>query len=56
VRALTTEIAALAVHFPDECPADPADRLIAATARAEGTPLVTADERIRASTLVRTIW
>ena len=33
-----------------------ADRLIAATARAEGVPLVTRDEGIRASKLLKTIW
>jgi PIN domain nuclease of toxin-antitoxin system len=56
VRELTPEVAALAVHFPDDFPADPADRLIAATARAEGIPLITADTRIQKSALVRTIW
>lgn len=56
VREITSEIAALAMHFPDDFPADPADRLIAATARAEGLPLATADERIQSSPLVKTIW
>lgn len=56
VREITPEVAALAVHFPDSFPGDPADRLIAATARAEGMPLVTADERLRESSLVETIW
>jgi PIN domain nuclease of toxin-antitoxin system len=37
-------------------PRDPADRIIAATARDRGLPLVTADERIRACPLVQTIW
>ncbi len=35
---------------------DPADRLIVATARVYESSLVTADERIRASGLVRCIW
>jgi PIN domain nuclease of toxin-antitoxin system len=56
VREITPVIAALSVQFPDDFPRDPADRLIAATARAEGLTLVTRDERIRASSLVRTIW
>lgn len=56
VREITPEIVALAVHFPDSFPGDPADRLIAATARAEGMPLVTADDRLRESPLVETIW
>ncbi len=56
VREITPAVAALATQFPPEFPADPADRLIAATARAEGLGLVTSDERIRASPLVKTIW
>jgi PIN domain nuclease of toxin-antitoxin system len=56
VREITPVIAALSVQFPDDFPRDPADRLIAATARAEGLTLVTRDERIRASALVRTVW
>ena len=56
VREITPAIAALSTQFPDEFPHDPADRLIAATARTEGLALVTRDERIRASTLVRTVW
>jgi PIN domain nuclease of toxin-antitoxin system len=56
MREITPVIAALSVQFPDDFPRDPADRLIAATARAEGLTLVTRDERIRASTLVRTVW
>jgi len=35
---------------------DPFDRLIAGTALRLGAPLLTNDERIRASGLVRTIW
>lgn len=56
IMALTPEIAALATQFPDDYPADPADRLIGATARAEGLPLVTRDLRIQESPLVQTIW
>jgi PIN domain nuclease of toxin-antitoxin system len=56
VRDITPVIAALSTQFPDDFPRDPADRLIAATARAEGLTLVTRDERIRASALVRTVW
>ncbi|HEY7215010.1 MAG TPA: type II toxin-antitoxin system VapC family toxin [Thermoanaerobaculia bacterium] len=56
VREITPEIAALAVHFPESFPGDPADRLIAATARAVGMPLVTADDRLLESALVETIW
>ena len=56
IREITSDVAALATQFPPEFPADPADRLIAASARAEGLPLVTSDQRIRASPLVKTIW
>lgn len=56
VRPITLEIAALAAQFPQEFPGDPADRLIGATARAEGIPLVTRDQNIQRSPLLRTIW
>ena len=56
VRPITPEIASVAAQFPDSYPRDPADRLIGATARAESMPLVTRDERIRSSPLLRTIW
>ncbi|HEX2483178.1 MAG TPA: type II toxin-antitoxin system VapC family toxin [Methylomirabilota bacterium] len=56
VREITPVIAALSTQFPDDFPRDPADRLIAATARADGLTLVTRDERIRASALVKTVW
>jgi PIN domain nuclease of toxin-antitoxin system len=36
--------------------ADPADRMIVATALAHDAPLVTADERILESRLVRCVW
>ena len=36
VKPLTAEIAALATQFADDYPRDPGDRLIGATARAEG--------------------
>ena len=56
VRPITPEIAALAWQFPEDFPHDPADRLIAATARAEGMTLITRDDRIRQSPLLTTIW
>ena len=37
-------------------PKDPADRIIVATALRLGVPLITKDEKIRRSKLVRTIW
>jgi PIN domain nuclease of toxin-antitoxin system len=56
VRSITPEIAALATQFPNDFPRDPADRLIGATSRAEGISLITRDERIRSSPLLKTIW
>jgi PIN domain nuclease of toxin-antitoxin system len=56
IMPITPEIAALATQFPDDYPRDPSDRLIGATARAEGLTLVTRDERIRRSPLIRTVW
>ena len=56
VKPITAEIASLAAQFPKDYPRDPADRLIGATARAEGLPLVTRDENIRRSNLLQTIW
>ena len=56
VKPITPEIALLAAQFPESYPRDPGDRLIGATARAEGLALVTQDERIRSSPLLKTIW
>jgi PIN domain nuclease of toxin-antitoxin system len=56
VKPITPEIAALTTQFPDAYPRDPADRLIGATARAEGVSLITRDENIRRSPLLRTVW
>jgi PIN domain nuclease of toxin-antitoxin system len=56
VKPITPEIAALSTQFPPDFPPDPADRLIAATAKSEGLALVTRDERLRMSPLLQTIW
>jgi PIN domain nuclease of toxin-antitoxin system len=56
VKEITPAIATLVTQFPDEFPADPADRLIAATARAEGVVLVTRDARLRRSGALTTTW
>lgn len=56
IKPITLDVAVLTAHFPMEFPSDPMDRIIAATARAEGMPLVTADERILSCSLVKTIW
>jgi PIN domain nuclease of toxin-antitoxin system len=56
VSALTAEVCHRASELPLTVPTDPCDRLIVATALTLGCPLVTADERIRASRSVETIW
>jgi len=56
VLPITTEIAALGAQLPRDYPGDPADRIIGGTALAEGLALVTHDERIRKSSLLKTIW
>jgi len=56
VLPITPEVAALATQFPNEYPGDPSDRIIGATARAGGMMLLTRDERIRRSPLIRTVW
>jgi PIN domain nuclease of toxin-antitoxin system len=56
ILPITPEIAALATQFPEDYPRDPADRLVGATARAEGLILITRDENIRKSPLIRTVW
>jgi PIN domain nuclease of toxin-antitoxin system len=56
VKPLTAEIAALALPMPADFPKDPADRMIVATAAAEGLTLVAGDDRIRKSGRVAVIW
>jgi PIN domain nuclease of toxin-antitoxin system len=56
VHEITPEIAALATAFPIDFPCDPADRLIGATARSLGLPLVTRDQGMSESKLLKTIW
>jgi PIN domain nuclease of toxin-antitoxin system len=56
VRPVTPEICALGAQFPDDYSHDPADRIIGGTARAEGLTLITHDERIRKSPLIKTVW
>ena len=56
VKSLSPEIVAVAAHLPDNYPKDPSDRLIGSTAIVSGMPLVTADEKIRSSGVVESIW
>jgi PIN domain nuclease of toxin-antitoxin system len=56
VRPITPRIATLASLLSDKYSKDPCDRLIGATALAEGMALVTMDANIRRSGEVKTIW
>ncbi len=56
LEPLTPAIAVRATRLPGAFPADPADRLIAATALEHGAPLLTRDERLTAWPHLRTIW
>jgi PIN domain nuclease of toxin-antitoxin system len=56
VLEITSEIAALAFQYPPDFPGDPADRLLGATARAHGIPLVTRDQPMQDCPLIETAW
>jgi len=56
VLPITSRACALSLSLPAAFPKDPADRMIGATALAEGLPLVTADRDIARSETLRTIW
>ena len=53
---ITPKIAVVANHLPTTYSNDPCDRLIGATALAEGFPLVTKDRTIRDCKQIKTIW
>lgn len=55
ILPITPDVAVLA-QDPAFTHGDPADRLIAATARRHGIPLVTADEKLHGLPGVTTIW
>jgi PIN domain nuclease of toxin-antitoxin system len=56
VLPLTVEIAIESEQLGKAFPADPADCLIATTARVHNLTLVTSDTRIRKSRAIRTLW
>ena len=56
VFPITGEICVRAARLPSTYPKDPADRIIAATALVERVPLLTADDAIRRSRALQTIW
>lgn len=56
VLPITGRICVRAIGLPAVYPKDPADRVIGATALVEGLSLVTADDDIRRSKALPTIW
>jgi PIN domain nuclease of toxin-antitoxin system len=56
VLPLTADVAIESEQLGESFPADPADCLIAATARVHGLTLITSDTGIRKSGAVRTLW
>jgi len=56
VLPITGRVCVRAMEFDAAYPNDPADRVIGATALVEGVPLVTADDAIRQSKELVTIW
>jgi PIN domain nuclease of toxin-antitoxin system len=56
VQPITPEIAELSTHIDPHINADPADRLISATALIMSAPLVTADTNLRNIESIPTIW
>lgn len=56
IRPITLRIAILANQFPPTYSRDPVDRLIGATALAEGMSLVTKDQSIRNFGQIKTVW
>jgi PIN domain nuclease of toxin-antitoxin system len=56
VRPINERIAARSVRLSSDYPRDPMDRIIGATALVEDLQLITADQAIRRSRIVPTIW
>ena len=56
VQSISPEIAELSVNFDHNINNDPADRIIAATSIICNAQLVTADQNLRTSKLLDTIW
>jgi PIN domain nuclease of toxin-antitoxin system len=56
VLPLTVDVAIESEQFGDRFPPDPADRLIAATARVHDLTLITSDRLVRRSRAVPTLW
>jgi PIN domain nuclease of toxin-antitoxin system len=56
IRPITPQIAVFATQLPSDYSGDPCDRLIGATALAEGLALVTKDRNIRSYKRIKSIW
>lgn len=56
VISISPEIAELSTNLGSEINSDPADRIIAATSIIHNAQLVTADENLRKSSLIDTLW
>lgn len=56
LQEITPEIALLSTTLSDEINSDPADRIICASSLVTKTPLLTADQNLRKSELLQTIW
>jgi PIN domain nuclease of toxin-antitoxin system len=56
IHPITDEIAERAAGLGDVFPADPADRMIAATALVLGIPLVTQDTKLQSVPNLSTVW
>jgi PIN domain nuclease of toxin-antitoxin system len=56
VFPITARVCVRGLGLPASYPKDPADRIIGATALVEGLSLLTADEQIRRSRALPTIW
>lgn len=56
ILPISARASELAAHLPSSFPKDPADRIIAGTALANGIPLITADAAIRRYRGLSTIW
>ena len=56
ILPVTETIAIESSYLPVDMLPDPMDRIIAATARSEASPFVTADERVQKCPLLKTIW
>jgi len=53
---LNNTIAVKSVALPGPLHADPADRVIIATAHSLGAPIITKDKRLRAYSHIKTVW